>query len=347
MNSKFLTIIVCLALFAVACQKDRFNSLEDGIYANIETSKGEITLALYAEKVPLTVSNFVALAEGNHPEVVDSLQGKKYYDGLKFHRVLSNFMIQGGDPLANGKGGPGYTFGDEFPRNEAGDLLFKHNEAGVLAMANPGPNANGSQFFITHKATPWLDGVHSVFGKVVYGQNVVDSIVQNDTIKRLEILRIGSFAEDFDAPKTFIAENENHAVKQNEREAKLAAKKKAFIDSLGFGKVAKTASGLKIISLQKGKGRKANIAQEITLNLSLYLATGKLISKSDPDKPYQFIIEKQPLIAGVKEGILTMREGDKKRFLVPYYLGYGDRQSGPIPKKSDLIFEIEVLKVGK
>jgi len=165
---------------------DQHPDLEPGMYADIMTNKGNIILLLEYEKTPLTVSNFVALAEGNHPSpnLKEEYKGKKYYDGIVFHRVLKDFMIQGGDPTASGQGGPGFKFGDEIT-----DL--QHSGPGILSMANSGPGTNGSQFFITHKATPWLDGKHTVFGNVIEGQDVVDSIIQNDTIKKLSIIRKG------------------------------------------------------------------------------------------------------------------------------------------------------------
>ena len=345
MKQNFLSLLVFSILLIFGCQKDKLDVLDDGIYANIETKKGDITLKLYGEEMPLTVSNFVALAEGNHPEVVDSLKGKKFYDGLKFHRVVENTIIQGGDVLGNGLGNPGYTFGDEFPKDSVGNLLFKHDTIGVLSMANSGPNSNGSQFFITQKPTTWLDGQYSVFGKVIFGQNVVDSIAQNDTIKHIKIIRKGEFAKTFDAPKLFEQEMAVYSEKRKERLQKLEIKKQLFLDSLDIDKATKTDSGLKILTLKKGKGKKVTTSKEITTSLLLHTASGKLISKSKSDKPFVFTIDNQPMIAGFKEGILTMREGDKKRFFVPYYIGYGEIVNGSIPAKSDLVFEIEVLKV--
>jgi len=177
---------------------DQHPDLDPGMYADIMTNKGNIILLLEYEKTPLTVSNFVALAEGNHPSpnLKEEYKGKKYYDGIVFHRVLKDFMIQGGDPTASGQGGPGFKFGDEIT-----DL--QHSGPGILSMANSGPGTNGSQFFITHKATPWLDGKHTVFGNVIEGQDVVDSIIQNDTIKKLSIIRKGKKAQSFNAAEVF------------------------------------------------------------------------------------------------------------------------------------------------
>ncbi|MCH1471864.1 MAG: peptidylprolyl isomerase, partial [Flavobacteriaceae bacterium] len=171
--------------------------LEDGLYAKVDTNKGEIQLKLTFDKTPVTVANFVSLAEGTNRQVDSTFTEKAYYDGLIFHRVIADFMIQGGDPTGTGQGGPGYKFDDEI----VSDL--KHDGPGILSMANAGPGTNGSQFFITHKETPWLDGKHTVFGRVIEGQSVVDSIAQNDTIIAVHIIRKGKEARKFDAAATF------------------------------------------------------------------------------------------------------------------------------------------------
>jgi peptidyl-prolyl cis-trans isomerase A (cyclophilin A) len=191
-----LLIFLMNAFLHSACAQKDAKTLEDGLYAEIHTSKGKIVLSLAFEKVPMTVANFVGLAEGNIPNSAKK-QGEPYYNGIKFHRVIKDFMIQGGDPTGSGMGGPGYKFADEFHPD------LKHDAPGILSMANAGPTTNGSQFFITHKETPWLDNRHSVFGRVVSGQEVVDAIAQNDVIDRIVILRVGKEAKKFDAPKIF------------------------------------------------------------------------------------------------------------------------------------------------
>ena len=201
---KFVYLLFVVGILS-ACKND-YSNLNDGLYADIQTDKGNIIVELFPDEAPLTVANFVTLAEGTNPQVVDSLAGKPYYDELGFHRVIPDFMVQGGDPEGTGKGGPGYRFKSEF------NTKLSHNRAGILSMANyGGMNTNGSQFFITHKPTPWLDGFnfngsmkdcyqegvscHTVFGRVMIGQQVVDSIAQYDMIKTIKIIRKGTKAE--------------------------------------------------------------------------------------------------------------------------------------------------------
>ena len=168
------------------------SSLNDGLYAEMNTSKGKIILQLEFEKTPLTVGNFVGLAEGTKDfDTSSRTPGQPYYDGLTFHRVIPDFMIQGGCPDGVGSGGPGYEFEDEI------DASLKHDGPGILSMANAGPGTNGSQFFITHCATAHLDGKHTVFGRVIEGQDVVDAIEKDDIIETVKVIRQGSPAEEF------------------------------------------------------------------------------------------------------------------------------------------------------
>lgn len=201
---KRITFFVFAALLFSACgitktpadKEAKRLGLEDGLYAKMSTNKGDIILKLEYEKTPLTVANFVGLAEGKIPNDAKK-DGVPYYNGIVFHRVIKDFMIQAGDPTGTGRGGPGYKFKDEFHKD------LKHDKAGVLSMANAGPGTNGSQFFITHKKTPWLDGKHSVFGHVVQGQEVVNSIEKGDSIKAVMIIPAGKDAKSFNALQTF------------------------------------------------------------------------------------------------------------------------------------------------
>lgn len=354
----FKTLFVAAILLVASCKPAKYADLDNGLYADIETDKGDILCKLYFEDTPLTIANFVSLAEGTNPNVTDSVKGKKFYDGLTFHRVLKDFMIQGGDPLANGTGGPGYKFEDEFPKDSLGKLKYSHIGAGVLSMANGGPGSNGSQFFITHKDTPWLDGIHTIFGKVEYGLNVVDSIEKGDLIKHIKFIRIGHKASGFDAAKVFTEELKNSVIAKQKRldDVKIAeeirykkyiADCKVFQAEQGIAKATKTDSGLQILTLKKGKGKKFSETKETTINYTISLADGRQIQTTVGRTPFVFTLSKQPMIAGVREAILKMRQGGKARLFIPYYLGYGERAYGPFPAKSDLVFELEITKVGK
>jgi len=306
----------------------------DGIYAAFETSKGNIYAVLEHKKTPLTVANFVGLAEGKIKNSVKA-EGIPFYDGLKFHRVIPNFMIQGGCPHGTGAGDPGYRFADEF------DDSLKHSGPGILSMANSGPATNGSQFFITHVATPWLDGKHSVFGNVIQGQDVVDKIVQNDTLISLTILRKGAEAEAFDAAKAFEEEQKNLIEKQKQKELALAAEAEGLKQE--FTNV--TPSGLRYIVLEEGTGKTPIATSNVRVHYTGSFIDGKVFDSSvQRGEPIDLGLNQ--VIPGWTEGIQLMKEGAKYRFYVPYSLAYGERgYPGAIPPKSDLIFEVELIKI--
>lgn len=357
--NKFTTIAL-LSSVLLSCSQ-QFPNLENGLYANISTNKGEITLKLAMEKTPITVANFVSLAEGNNPEVSEQFAGKKYYDGIIFHRVIPDFMIQGGDPTATGSGGPGYQFEDEFT-----DL--KHDGPGVLSMANGGPGTNGSQFFITHKETPWLDGKHSVFGKVIEGQNVVDSIAQNDTILKVSIVRKGREAKRFDAPEIFSSYFEQKTAADRirvEKEASIMKANKEKFDRQK-AKATTTASGLQYLITQKGNGPKVVQTNLVTAHYAVYFADGILLETSnietarslervdpareaaDAYQPIQCDVSPNAaMIEGFKEGLRLLNVGDKATLFLPYSLAYGENGNRAIPPRSDLIFEVEIISLVK
>ncbi len=175
-KNSLLILILFISTLLVSCKSSYHKSFGDGMFAEFETNHGVFVAKLYHEETPLTVANFVSLAEGKNKMVTnDKKKGKPYYDGLIFHRIIKDFMIQGGDPDGTGAGGPGYKFKDEIVPT------LKHDSKGILSMANAGPGTNGSQFFITLKETPWLDGKHTVFGKIIKGQEIVDEIGQVET----------------------------------------------------------------------------------------------------------------------------------------------------------------------
>lgn len=346
---KFLIVLSVILLSS--CKTVKYPELTDGLYADIQTNKGDILIKLHSEIVPMTVANFVSLAEGNNPKLLDSLQGKPYYDGVKFHRVIKNFMIQGGQPKGNQRMDTGYKFEDEFPLNEKGELIYKHDSAGILSMANAGPATNSTQFFITHKDTPWLDGKHSVFGKVTYGQNIVDTIVQNDYINKVEIIRVGKKARKFNAPEVFLTELSNSEAREKERKEKIKIAKENIKRELRYYDAFTTKSGLKVVKLKETSGAKVNPDLPTTVHYTLQDDLGnKIASSIDQNQPFTFTINdlNYPLIAGWKEGAALLKEGEKARLFIPSYLGYGEVGRLPVIKpNTDLIFEIEVLKVGK
>ena len=312
----------------------------DGIFAEIETTKGKIVLRLEYKKTPVTVANFISLAEGTNPKVSETYKGKKFYDGLKFHRVIKDFMIQGGDPLGNGTGGPGYAFKDEIT-----DL--KHTKGGILSMANSGPKTNGSQFFITHKETSWLDGKHTVFGSVVTGMEVVNAIEQNDAITKMTIVRKGDEASKFNATKVF----EDYFLNKDAEDAKEAAAQAAAQAATNakalkqFETAVSTASGLKYIVLKEGTGAKPVATSNVKVHYTGSLLDGKVFDSSvQRGQPIDFGLNQ--VIPGWTEGVQLMKEGAKYKFFIPYKLAYGERGAGGvIPPKTDLIFEVELLKI--
>ena len=310
--------------------------MQEGIYARFTTSKGQILVQLTHDKTPGTVGNFVALAEGNLENSAKP-QGTPYYDGLKFHRVITDFMIQGGCPLGTGTGDPGYKFDDEFVSE------LKHDGPGVLSMANAGPGTNGSQFFITHTATPWLDGKHTVFGKVVEGQEVVDGIAQDEVIETLVIERVGDAAQNWNAVEAFrVFEN---ARAKREEEAKKAAQE--ALDNLAAG-FDQTDSGLRYKIIQKGSGVQAEKGKSVSVHYEGSLDNGQVFDSSYRRKdPITFTLGIGQVIQGWDEGIALLHEGDKARFVIPSYLGYGERGAGGvIPPNATLVFDVELVKVG-
>jgi len=308
--------------------------MNNGIYAKFTTSKGDVLVTLEFEKTPGTVGNFVALAEGNLENALKP-QGTPYYDGLKFHRVIPDFMIQGGCPQGTGTGNPGYKFDDEFHPD------LKHDTPGKLAMANSGPATNGSQFYITHVPTPWLDNKHTVFGSVIEGQEVVDAIAQGDEMK-LEILRIGDLAESYNAVEAF----RTFEGSREKREAEEKAKQKEILDSVAAG-YDETESGLRYQILQKGDGKKATKGAGVSVHYKGQLLDGTVFDSSYKRKePIDFNVGLGQVIAGWDEGIQLLQVGDKARFVIPSNLAYGSAGAGGvIPPNATLIFDVELMAV--
>ena len=307
----------------------------NSIHANIETTKGDILVNLEFEKTPMTVANFIGLAEGTIKNDAKPL-GTPYFNGIIFHRVIPDFMIQTGDPEGTGRGGPGYNFPDEI------DPSLTHSGPGILSMANAGPGTNGSQFFITHKETPWLDGKHTVFGNVIAGQDIVDAIVQNDSILNISIIRNGKKAEEFDAALVFNKKLEE----LNNKEKEKAEKLKKEIEKLASGATT-TPSGLKYIMLEKGNGEKPKKGDTVSVHYTGYLLNGtKFDSSVDRKQPFTFPLGMGRVIRGWDEGVALLKIGDKAKFIIPPELAYGTRGAGGvIPPNATLIFEVELLGV--
>ena len=315
-------------------------ALADGLYAEMKTSKGTILIKLHFDKTPMTVCNFVGLAEGKIKNTANA-EGVHYYDGLKFHRVIADFMVQGGDPLGTGTGGPGYQFPDEF------DATLKHEGPGVLSMANAGVGTNGSQFFITHVATPWLDGMHTVFGKVVTGMDVVNAIKQDDIIETLKIIRQGAAASAFQADdaskEKYMTEIKNKAM-NSEKEA--ASKFENWIKTT-YPAAQKTASGLYYVVDRQGEGAQAVAGKTVSVHYSGKLIDGREFDNSySRNEPIEFKLGIGQVIPGWDEGIALMKEGAKYKLIIPSELGYGKRGAGGvIPPNATLIFDTELMKV--
>ena len=309
--------------------------MQDGLYAKFNTPKGEILVTLEYQKTPGTVGNFVALAEGNLENSAKP-QGTPYYDGLKFHRVIPDFMVQGGCPQGSGAGNPGYKFDDEFHPD------LKHDGPGVLSMANAGPGTNGSQFFITHTETAWLDGKHTVFGKVKEGQDVVDAIAQGDAIESVTIVRVGADAEAFNAIEAFRTFEGSRATRLAEEKAK----QEAELDKVAAG-FDQTESGLRYQIIQKGTGTKAEKGKTVSVHYKGQLLDGTVFDSSyKRNQPIDFPLGVGQVIPGWDEGIGLLNVGDKARLVIPSHLAYGSQGAGGvIPPDANLIFDVELVNV--
>ena len=309
---------------------------KDGVFAIMETSQGDIVLELHYKQTPLTVTNFVGLAEGK----LTAAKGKPFYDGLKFHRVIQDFMIQGGDPMGNGTGGPGYRFPDEFVDE------LRHTGPGILSMANAGPGTNGSQFFITHVATPWLDGKHSVFGKVVVGQDVVNKTKQGDLIKKVTIVRQGEDAKKFTATQEDF-DNRLKEVKEKNRKAKEEAFKKTIeIVEKKFAGSTKTPDGIYYTITKEGNGEKIGGRKTVTVKYKGYLMNDQVFDSSDFHEPLEFTTAGGQMIPGFDMMVQDMKLNEKRTIVLPPDLAYGEAGAGGvIPGNAYIAFDVEVIKV--
>lgn len=358
----FVKFIVALFFVTSVTAQSKDLKLEKGLYANIETTKGDIFLQLYPEKAPLTVANFVGLAEGKLT-VFDSIKHKKpFYDGLTFHRVVPGFVIQGGDPEGNGNGNPGYQFFNETDN----DLT---HDKGVLAMANAGPNTNGCQFYITLAPAHHLDGGYSIFGKVLEGQDVVDKIEKGDTIRHIKIVKKGLKYKWFYNPTKVFKKEYNRLKEINDAE-ELKMKKVQALDKVRLieakakseeeyksyfydlikkkePKAIQTESGLVYVVRKEGEGEVPKKGDDVSLHYTgLFLYGGKFDSSYDRNKPLDFKYLVMGLIPGFNEGVGLSKKGTEIDLFIPYFLAYGINGRPPqIPAYSDLIFKLKILDV--
>lgn len=372
LRNVFKFALLAIILNFTSC-KAQYPELGEGIYAEFITNKGVMVAKLEIEKIPVTVANFVSLAEGTNTMVDSAYRGKKFYNGLIFHRIMNGFMIQGGDPKGTGLGGPGYTFKDEFHPD------LKHDKAGILSMANSGPNTNGSQFFITEIPKPHLDNVHSVFGELVIGLNIQDSIsnvkvdkrnkpIKDVVIEELNIIRKGKAAKKFKANAIFV----NHFAEEERLKKEKAEKAESIINASKEkfnnqeAKAVLLESGLKYFISKKGTGEKLPKDAEALVHYAVYFENGKLLetSKLEIAEALDAVNEKRKLadkyqpikanigpdasmIQGFKEGLQQLHVGDNATIFIPYHLAYGEYGNRGIPGKSNLIFEVEIIELLK
>ena len=345
-----ISLLSCTPIYKkMNVDKETYEGLKDGLYANFQTTKGNLIVKFEDKKSPVTVANFVGLAEGKIDNK-SKAKGVPFYDGTIFHRVIKDFMIQGGDPKGTGAGDPGYKFEDE--KND-----LKHTGKGILSMANSGPNTNGSQFFITEVATPWLDGRHTIFGKVVKGDDVIDAIANVEkgaqdkpktdiVLEKVSIFSKGDEYKGYDAAKTFnegkgkIAENNKAMAEKAEADAKKA------IEDLKAG-MQVTESGLYYKITKKTDGKAPKAGDNVQVHYAGKLTNGTEFDSSfKRNEPLEFPVGTGRVIKGWDEGILLLKEGETATLLIPPAMGYGERGAGGvIPPNAWLIFDVELVKV--
>ena len=310
---------------------------KDGVFAIMQTSKGSIVLELFYDKTPLTVTNFVGLAEGT----LDAAKGKPFYDGLTFHRVIADFMIQGGDPEGTGRGGPGYRFADEC----RDDLVF--DKPGYLAMANAGPGTNGSQFFITHVPTDWLNGKHTIFGQVVNAdsQKVVNAVQQGDKIEKLTIVRQGEAAKAFTATQADFDKLAEEAKIAAAEKAKAANAKKIAEVEKAFPGYAKDSNGIYFKTTKEGSGSKIGGRKNVACEYKGYLVDGRVFDQSKGRGPLEFVTDGGQMIPGFDIMVQDMKVGEKRTIVIPSELAYGANGiPGVIPGGAYIAFDVELVR---
>ena len=331
----FLTGMLLVSVIMSSSAIDK-SKLADGLYALINTNRGDILISLEYRKTPLTVINFTGLAEG---KMETSVKDGPFYNGLKFHRVIENFMVQGGDPQGTGSGGPGYKFGDEIDDS----LVF--DGPGILAMANAGPGTNGSQFFITHVETPWLQGKHTIFGHVVEGQDVVNKIKQDDSIETVEILRVGTEAEAFQNDQAAFDKYQNDIAAIQKKKMEEAQKETIKEISKKWPDAKVSDSGIRYIIEKGGSGDKPSAGTTVTAHYTGMFLDGRVFDSSvQRGQPFDVQVGMGQVIPGWDETLLDMTKGEKRTIILPPEMAYGSRGAGGvIPPNAWLVFEVELL----
>lgn len=342
MKIKQLVSILMCAMILISmggCSvSDSMKAIEgkDGVFAIMETSKGDIVLELYYKQTPLTVTNFVGLAEGT----LDASKGKNFYDGLIFHRVIADFMIQGGDPKGTGAGDPGYRFADEIVDS------LKFTGPGILAMANAGPGTNGSQFFITHVETPWLDGKHTIFGNVVKGQDVVNKIAVKDEIKKVTIIRQGDEAQKFTATQDDFNRLAVTAKERETQKKEAAFKKTIELIESQYPNATKTENGIYYVITENGTGNKIGGKKTVTVEYKGYLLNGQVFDSSEFHEPLEFLTAGGQMIPGFDLMVQDMKLNEKRTIVIPPDLAYGAAGAGGvIPGNAYIVFDIKPILV--
>ncbi|MBW3521638.1 peptidylprolyl isomerase [Chryseobacterium sp. NKUCC03_KSP] len=345
-----VSLLSCTPIYKkMNVDKETYEGLKDGLYANIQTTKGNLIVKFEDKKSPVTVANFVGLAEGKIDNK-SKAKGVPFYDGTIFHRVIKDFMIQGGDPKGTGMGDPGYKFEDE--KND-----LKHTGKGILSMANSGPNTNGSQFFITEVATPWLDGKHTIFGEVVKGDDVIDAIANVEkgaqdkpktdiVLEKVSIFSKGDEYKGYDAAKTFTEGKGKIAANNKAMAEKAEAEAKKALEELKAG-MQVTESGLYYKITKKTEGKAAKAGDNVQVHYAGKLTNGTEFDSSfKRNEPLEFPVGTGRVIKGWDEGILLLKEGETATLLIPPAMAYGERGAGGvIPPNAWLIFDVELVKV--
>jgi len=331
-------LLALLTTLSLSCAEgESTTTSEEGLFAQINTNKGTILVRLYFEQTPLTVINFTGLAEGKLETTQGPSQGTPYYDGLKFHRVIDDFMIQGGCPLGTGTGNPGYRFADEF-RPE-----LKHDGPGILSMANSGPGTNGSQFFITHKATPWLDGKHTVFGKVVAGMSVVNSIEKDDVIQSITIIRNGEKAQNFKNDQAAFDAAREQVSSQAPQAASMKEQMEAAIEQQ-IPEATRTEEGIYYVITKEGSGAKPQTGANVSVHYTGRLTDNQVFDSSlSRGEPITFQLGKGQVIKGWDLMVADMKKGEERFVILPPEMAYGSQAVGPIPPNSYLLFNMELV----